>query len=186
MCRDPLSLFRGLFMRAALLSALAALTLAASPVTAAPVTCQAFKADFIKAAADLQIDFVRPLVVSRGLSSADEVFDLVSQSQVDGSLRCRNDRLVRFEAKIAIPANEKLLERFARVQRAAVGAALKWPMPRVDAALTTMNQEAGEYLRASIERGDVYHAGKTEYHEGGSDLGMIWTPTDRAFIIVGD
>ena len=48
-----------------------------------------------------------------------------------------------------------------------------------------MNGEAAEYLRASIERGDVFLAGKTEYHEDGSDLGMIWTKTDRTFIIVG-
>ena len=42
-----------------------------------------------------------------------------------------------------------------------------------------MLHEAAEYMRASEQRGDVVIAGKTEYHEGGSDLGMIFTPTER-------
>ena len=43
-----------------------------------------------------------------------------------------------------------------------------------------------EYLAASKERGDVYVSGKTEEHApGGVSLGLIYTDTDRAFIIVG-
>ena len=176
-------------MRAALLTACVLVPLGTiggvCAASAAPVTCTAFRAEFLKAAPDMQIEFIRPVVVSRGVTSDDDVYDLVSPTKVDGSLRCRNDVLTRFEAKISVPADDKLVERFGRVERAAIAAALKWPTPRVEHALTTMNQEAGEYLRASIERGDVYHAGKTEYHEGGSDLGMIWTPTDRALIVIG-
>ena len=48
-----------------------------------------------------------------------------------------------------------------------------------------MSREAEEYLRASNQRGDVFVAGKTEYHQGGADMGMIWTPRDRTLIIVG-
>ena len=49
-----------------------------------------------------------------------------------------------------------------------------------------MTSDAREYLAASRQRGDVYVAGKTEEHApGGVSLGLIFTDTDRAFIIVG-
>ncbi len=163
----------------------ASLLVAAAPATAATVNCEAFKSALLKSS-DLQIEFIRPLVVTRFFGNDDELLDLVTKYKLDGSLRCRAGRLVRFEAKVAMPADDKLLQQFARVQRIATAAALSWQPPRVEAAVKTLNQEAGEYLQASIERGDVYSAGKTEYHEGGADLGMIYTPTDRAFIIAGD
>ena len=56
---------------------------------------------------------------------------------------------------------------------------------RASTAVRTMSREAEEYLRASNQRGDHVVAGKTEYHEGGADLGMIWTARDRTLIIVG-
>jgi hypothetical protein len=31
----------------------------------------------------------------------------------------------------------------------------------------------------------VFVAGKTEYHQGGADMGMIWTMRDRTLVIVG-
>jgi hypothetical protein len=49
-----------------------------------------------------------------------------------------------------------------------------------------MAGDAREYLAASRQRGDVYISGKTEEHApGGVSLGLIYTDTDRAFIVVG-
>ena len=49
-----------------------------------------------------------------------------------------------------------------------------------------MSSDAGEYLAASRERGDVYVSGKTEEHApGGVSLGLIATGSDRTFVIVG-
>ena len=49
-----------------------------------------------------------------------------------------------------------------------------------------MSDDAREYLAASKQRGDVYIAGKTEEHlPGAVGLGLIYTETDRALIIVG-
>ena len=49
-----------------------------------------------------------------------------------------------------------------------------------------MSTDAGEYLAASRQRGDVYVAGKTEEHmPGGVSLGLIATGSDRTFVIVG-
>ena len=74
---------------------------------------------------------------------------------------------------------------FDRVQRAALVAAFKWSDAHAQSVIKTINTEADEYLKASIQRGDVVQAGKTEYHEGGGDLGMLWTPKRRTFVIVG-
>ena len=47
-----------------------------------------------------------------------------------------------------------------------------------------MASDADEYLRASLQRGDTYNAGKVEYHQGSAyDLGMIWTPSDKTLIV---
>ena len=75
--------------------------------------------------------------------------------------------------------------KFEQVQNAAIRAALGWNATRASTAVRTMSREAEDYLRASNQRGDVFIAGKTEYHEGGADMGMIWTMRDRTLIIVG-
>lgn len=160
--------------------------LGTAPASAAPVACSVFKASFLKATSDLKSDFVRPLIVSRGGPSKDDVFDLVSSERVDGVLTCRGETLERFEAKIPAPAPPGLTASFEHVQKAAMMAAFKWPQARADSATRTINTEAAEYLRASIQRGDVVLAGKTEYHEAGGDLGMMWTPTQQTFVVVGE
>ena len=44
---------------------------------------------------------------------------------------------------------------------------------------------AADYLRGSQERGDVYVSGKVEEHVGGGvDIGLLWTLTERNFIIL--
>lgn len=171
-----------------LFAAAAALPCAAVAVAAAeePASCAGFMTAMTQTFADQHGQFEHPLVVSQNAPAVGaEVYDLVTDAHVEGTLHCRDDHLVRFEAKIAVPADTPLLHSFDQVQAAALTAALKWQPARAATALTTMNGEAAEYLRASIERGDVFLAGKTEYHEDGSDLGMIWTKTDRTFIIVG-
>ncbi|MDB5593223.1 MAG: hypothetical protein JWM36_184 [Hyphomicrobiales bacterium] len=146
--------------------------------------CSAFQTNFVKEVPDVGASFVRPLVVSRSGQSG-EFFDLVTNSRIDGLLQCNGEKLLRFEVKIAMPADAPALARFDSVLHAALRAALGWPATRAAAAVRTMSHEAADYLRASDQRGDVVVAGKTEYHEGGSDLGMIWTSSERTLVIVG-
>ena len=152
----------------------------------APAACPNFMTSMTQSLANQHGRFEHPLVVSRNAPAfGAEVFDLETDARVEGTLHCRGDHLVRFEARINVPADASLLHGFDQVQAAALAAALKWQPARTATVLRKMNDEAAEYLRASVERGDVYLAGKTEYHEDGSDLGMIFTETDRTFIIVG-
>ena len=47
-----------------------------------------------------------------------------------------------------------------------------------------MSADAAEYLKASVQRGDTYQSGKVEYHQADAlDLGLIWTDTDRTFVV---
>lgn len=165
------------------LAALGASALAASAETA---TCNAFKEGLVRGAAELKPEFVRPVVVSRGGSANGlDQFDLVSQARIDGVLRCRGDAFVSFEAKITLPADATLLARFEKVQEASLAAALRWPTARALAKARNMAVDAAEYLRASIERGDVSFSGKVEEHEPNFvDLGLIWTNSDRTFIVL--
>ena len=65
-------------------------------------------------------------------------------------------------------------------------AALGWDAAKSRGVLHGMSSDAGEYLTASRERGDVYVAGKTEEHvPGGVSLGLIASGSDRTFVIVG-
>jgi hypothetical protein len=177
--------FRGI-NRAGLGAIMIAAAFAGSPATAAPVACSAFRTSFLKATSDLKSDFVRPLTVTRAGRERDDVYDLVSSVQADAVLTCRGETLERFEANLATPADPSLLAGFARIQKAAMIAAFKWTDAHAETAIRTINSEASEYLKASIQRGDVVLAGKTEYHEGGGDLGMMYTPHRRTFVVVGD
>ncbi len=169
---------------AVLAGALASLSFAV-PVRAATQGCEAFKSSMLRDSGDLKADFVRPLVVSRGAGSGLDSFDLVTIAKIDGGLRCQGDTFVNFEARSATPAVSELLERFAHVQRAASMAVLGWTPARAERSVREMEAEAADYLRASEERGDVSIAGKVEEHEaGGVDLGLIWTKTDRTFIVL--
>jgi hypothetical protein len=160
-------------------------SLAAGAQTSRAPSCGMFQSTFIRETNDISSAFVRPLVVSRNASSSD-FFDLVTNVRIDGLLECRGDSLVRFEVKIGMPADPATVTKFEQVQNAAVRAALGWAPARAARAVSTMSREAEDYLRASNQRGDHVVAGKTEYHEGGADLGMIWTGRDRTLIIVGD
>ncbi|HWG06446.1 MAG TPA: hypothetical protein VG271_15655 [Beijerinckiaceae bacterium] len=174
-CRPTIRLAAFLLFAVALQPALA---------VAAPAACTDFMNSMTQSLPDQHVQFEHPLLVSRSAPSLGiEVYDLVTTGRVDGTLHCRRDHLVRFEAKISLPADQQIQRGFDKVQQAAMTAALNWPLARATSTLREMNNEADEYLRASIERGDVYLAGKTEAHENGTDLGMVWTKTDRTFII---
>ena len=157
----------------------------AAPACAQTVGCAGFKEAMVRAAGDLKPEFITPLVVSRGAGAGLDNFDLVTRARIDGVLRCKADAFVGFEAKITMPADGPLLANFDRVQEAALVSALKWPPARAEATARRMTSDAAEYLRGSQERGDVFVSGKVEEHAGGGvDIGLLWTLTERNFIIL--
>jgi hypothetical protein len=164
--------------------ALAGMSVSA-PGLAQAASCTQFKEAMVRGTGDLKPEFVRPLVVSRGTGAGLDQFDLVSQARIEGVLRCRGETFYSFEAKITLPADNGLLARFEKAQEAALVSALNWQAPRALSKVQSMAAEAAEYLRASIERGDVYVAGKVEEHlPGSTDLGLIWTNSDRTFVVL--
>jgi hypothetical protein len=147
--------------------------------------CDAFSNALRSEASDMQVELGRAVVVSRTRSDSN-VFDITTKVDVDGTLSCRGDQFVRFEARIGEPANARTTTNFERLQAAALKAALGWDGAKSRGVLHGMGADASEYLAASRQRGDVYVAGKTEEHApGGVSLGLITTGSDRTFIIVG-
>jgi hypothetical protein len=147
--------------------------------------CDAFSNSLKAEASDMQVELGRAVVVSRTRSGSD-MFDITTKVDVDGTLSCRGDQFLRFEARIGEPANARTTTNFERFQAVALKAALGWDAAKSRSVLRGMSTDAGEYLAASRERGDVYVAGKTEEHEpGGVSLGLMATGSDRTFVIVG-
>ena len=73
---------------------------------------------------------------------------------------------------------------FSQFEQAAITSVLRVDKGKAAAIVGAMASDADEYLRASIQRGDTYTAGKVEYHQGGAyDLGTIWTPSDKTLIV---
>ena len=86
--------------------------------------------------------------------------------------------------RIKAPATDKVLADFETFEHAALISAFGWDQAKAGTVAKAMNSDAAEYLRASEQRGDVYLAGKVDYHQGDAlDLGVIWTPTDHSFVI---
>jgi hypothetical protein len=165
------------------------LALALAGVTAQPawaiVGCDAFSAALRAEASDMGVDLSHAIVVSRTHSDAN-VFDVTTRVDVDATLSCRGDELLRFEARISEPANARTMTNFERFQTAALRAALGWDAAKSRSVLHGMSADTREYLDASRQRGDVYLAGKTEEHvPGGVSLGLMATQSDRTFVIVG-
>jgi hypothetical protein len=132
----------------------------------------------------LRVEFVRAVVVG---NSRNETYTLRSEFEVDGTLECRADEFQRLDLRIAIPASARLLRQFERFQPAAARAALKWDAARAGTQLARLNRDVAEYFRASAERGDVYVSGHDEVHPAeGVSLGLIFTDSDRAFVITAD
>ncbi|MGD0183652.1 MAG: hypothetical protein ABSC25_00195 [Roseiarcus sp.] len=174
-------------MRSGLGLAMVALCLCAAPAQAGSglAGCDAFIDKLRTGASDLHVDFTHALIVSRARSDTD-VFDVTTKGDVDGTLTCRKDGLLRFEARVAEPTSARAASEFENLQAAALRAALGWDAAKSRGAVREMAADAREYLAASRERGDVYISGKTEEHApGGVSLGLIVTDTDSAFIIVG-
>jgi len=147
-------------------------------------SCQTFMRDFSANLGDLRVEFVRAVVVG---NSRNEIYSLRSEFEVDGTLECRGDEMQRLDLRIAVPASARLLRQFERFQPAAVRAALKWDAARAGAVLVRLNRDVAEYFRASGERGDVYVSGHDEIHlPEGASLGLIFTESDRAFVITAD
>jgi hypothetical protein len=145
--------------------------------------CQAFMRDFAAALGDLRVDFSRTLVVG-GRSRRGDLFNLVSEQEVDGTLECAGDDFVRLELRIAIPANARTQRHFDRFQPAALRAALKWDNARITSVLARLSADVADYLRGSEQRGDVYVSGHDERHlSDGTIVGMFWTPTDHSLVI---
>ncbi len=166
---------------------LAANVKVAATVKTPPTGCASFIQDFPAAASTFHATFERPLTISRGfgdLVSGVEVHILTSNTDVDGTLKCRGDEFLRFEARITIPAKDKTLTDFVAVEQAALMAVFRWDRTKAQTIEKAMSQDAGEYLRASIQRGDLYDSGKVEYHQADQlDLGLIWTQADHTFVI---
>ncbi len=147
--------------------------------------CDAFSAALRAGASDMGVEFSHAIVVSR-TRSASNVFDITTRVDVDGTLSCRGDQFLRFEARISQPANARTTTNFERFEVAALKAALGWDAAKSRGVLKGMSADASEFLVASRQRGDVYIAGKTEEHvPGGVSLGLMATDSDRTFVIVG-
>lgn len=157
----------------------------AGPAAAREASCETFMAGMKKNLGDLDPQFVRPVVVTRGAGRGTNVFDMITKERIDGQLSCEGDRFVRFEARINLPSTPALRDGFYRVQEAALRLKMGWSATRASRLILSMTAEAADYLRGSAERGDHFVAGKVERHEGeAGDVGLIWTASDRTFILV--
>lgn len=163
----------------------AACLIAVPPAFAQTTNCEKFREAMARTSGDLKADFVRPLVVSRGGPSGLEQFDLTSSARIDGVLRCNGDAFVSFEATIHMPADRALIDKFAIAQTSAFTAVAGWSQSHARDKVRSLAHEAADYLRGSVERGDVAVSGKLEEHlPGGIDVGIVWTPTERTFVLL--
>src|SRR5271166_12465 len=87
--------------------------------------CDAFSAALRSGASDMGVEFSHAIVVSRTRSDAN-VFDITTKVDVDATLSCRGDELLRFEARISEPADARTTTNFERFEAAALHAALGW------------------------------------------------------------
>lgn len=150
-------------------------------------TCASFMADYPKALGAFRVSFERPLTITRDLFGGEDGIDvhiLSTNADVDGTLKCKGDAFRRFEVRIEEPFAEPARTHFSQFEEAALTTAFGWDGAKTHTVVSAMSTDADEYLRASIQRGDTFHAGKVEYHQGGRyDLGLIWTEADHTFIV---
>ncbi len=159
----------------------------ATTVKAPPLGCAAFMKDLPSAATGYRASFERPLTISRGFGDilpGIDIYVLATNAELDGTLKCHGDEFLRFELRIKAPPKDKAVTDFDAFQTAALTSAFHWDRGKAETVQKAMATDAADYLRASEQRGDVYLAGKVEYHQGDTlDLGVIWTPTDHSFVI---
>ncbi|MCW6510214.1 hypothetical protein [Lichenifustis flavocetrariae] len=175
---------------AAIMSGLALTGFSASATeaaTRAAATCASFMQDYPKALGTFRVSFERPLTITRDLFGGDDGIDvhiLATNADVDGTLKCKGDAFRRFEVRISGTADAATSANFAQFQQAALSTLFGWDRARSATVVAAMSADADEYLRASIQRGDLYRSGKVEYHQGGLyDLGVIWTEADHTFVV---
>ena len=176
----------------AILAAVLMIAAPGSAAVAAPkanlLTCTSFMRDYPQSLPEFRVSFERPLTITRDLFGSDEpgldIHVLSTNADVDGTLRCQGDVFRRFELRIDSPADAPVEANFAKLQQAALSSILHLDKGRIQTIIQAMSADADEYLKASIQRGDTYNAGKVEYHQGSTyDLGMIWTTRDKTLII---
>ena len=152
----------------------------------AVASCTNFRETMLREIFELKPEFIRPLVVSRADGAGQiDTFDLVTGQRIDGVLKCAGEKFLSFEAKIALPADARLLGLFEKVQQSVLVSALRWTPSHALNKIRALSQDASENLRGSEERGDVAIAGRVEEHAGnGTDMGVMWTRTDHSFVII--
>ena len=181
---------------AAAVVALMGLGASLSPAAAAPAKttatsslgCLAFMEGFVRATTGHKIAFERPLNITRGFDGDDGDLDVrllsTGADDVEGTLKCKGDAFRRFEVRIGVPADEGVTAAFKDYQEATLLAAFGFDKAKAQTIVRAMSSDAGEYLRASAQRGDTAVSGKVEYHQGDAlDLGLIWTDEDRTLIV---
>ena len=140
---------------------------------------------FGKAAPELKAQFVRPIVVSRGAAEAGaEARDMVNEFGVDSRLICVGERFLgsrrRFRSRrrrasstdsTAVRWRPRWL-RWAGSARARRRSSLRWPP-------TPPNTCAPPRSAATSSSPEV------DRHVGRGEIGVVWTLSDRSFIIVG-
>lgn len=166
--------------------ALAAAGTVAPARAEAVVGCTAFQDAFNRAAGEHRVNFVRSLTVRSNQGAGLDYYDSGTQGgEVDLSVACRGDVMVRFETRLAMPARQAAIARFDRYGEAGLQAAMAMDAARAASTISSMSNEAQQYLNASIQRGDHYVSGKVERHMGArGDLGLIFTAEDRSLIVI--
>lgn len=151
------------------------------------LTCTSFMRDYPQLLPAFKVSFERPLTITLDMTGGEdgiEVHILSTNAGVDGTLKCKGDVFRRFEVRVDTPVSDESSANLAKFEQGALGAVFHWDQGKIGTIVGAMSSDAAEYLQASIERGDTYHAGKVEYHQGGRyDIGLIWTDTDHTFVV---
>src|ERR1700712_3092076 len=130
------------------------------------VTCTSFMRDYPQNLSGFRVSFERPLTITRDLLGDEngiEVHILSTDVDVEGTLKCKGDAFRRFEVRVDADASETVLSNYAQFEEAALLSSFHWDKAKAGTVVSAMSADAKEYLRASIERGDTYNAGKVEY-----------------------
>jgi hypothetical protein len=170
-------------MRRLATAAGAALFLSVVPASAKSWSCQGFMDAYNAAAGEHRVEFARSLSVGGG-GSGFAYYDGQGRGDVDVSVACKGEVFMRLEVRAAADSNARQGGRFERLQAAGLKVALGQDGGKAAATLHSLQAEAKDYLRASVERGDVVEAGKVERHFGSVDLAMMATASDLTFILV--
>ena len=138
-------------IRSTIFALAAAWTVSVGPAWAI-AGCDAFSSSLRAEASDMQVELGRAVVVSRTRSGSD-MFDVTTKVDVDGTLTCRGDQFLRFEARIGEPANARTTTNFERFQAAALKAALGWDAAKSSQRPARHEQRCGRVSRRLARAG---------------------------------